>query len=94
VPADAAQRGVYQLPRVCVAEAVQVGGFDDLLDHPADLERDLGGAAAGDQAAQTARMPRRGEQRGRSPSAGGNDMRVFEPERVGGGDDELAHRPW
>ena len=93
VPADAAQRGVHQLPRVGAAEPVQVGGLDDVLDHPAELERDRGGAAADDQAPQPARMPRRGEQRGRGAGAGGDDMRVLEPERVGGGDDELAHRP-
>ena len=49
---------------VSTAEPVQVGGLDDLPDHPAELERDRGGAAAGDQAPQTARVPRRGEQRG------------------------------
>jgi hypothetical protein len=47
---------------------VQVGNLDDVPDHPADLERDRGA------------------------DAGGDDMRVLEPERVGDGDDELAHR--
>jgi hypothetical protein len=46
---------------------------------PAKLERNRGGAAAGGQAPQTPRVPRRGEQRGRGAGAGGDDMRVLEP---------------
>ena len=46
---------------------------------PAKLERNRGGAAAGDQAPQTPRVPHRGEQRGRGAGAGGDDMRVLEP---------------
>jgi hypothetical protein len=65
----------------------------DVLDQPAELERDRGCGAACDEAAKTARVPRRCEQRGWGASAGGDNMRMIEPERVGGGDDELAHRP-
>ena len=91
VPSDAAQRAVHQLPRIRLADHVQVGGLDDVLDHPAELKRYRGGTAADDQAAQLAWVPRRGEQRGRGAGAWGDNVRVAEPERVGDGDDELAH---
>jgi len=38
-------------------------------------------------------MRRRSEQGGRGADVGADDMRVGEPERIGGADDELAHRP-
>jgi hypothetical protein len=34
-----------------------------------------------------------GEQRGAGADVGADDVWVLEPERVGGADDELAHRP-
>jgi hypothetical protein len=55
---------------VGVAEAVQVGGFDPVLEHPAQLERVGRAATAHDQAAQAARMQRGGEQRGPVPTSG------------------------
>jgi hypothetical protein len=38
-------------------------------------------------------MQGRGEQRGPCADVGADDMRVPEPERVAGPDEELAHRP-
>jgi hypothetical protein len=49
--------------------------------------------AADDQAGQPTRVQGRGEQGGRGADVGSDDVRVLEPEGVGGADDELAHRP-
>jgi hypothetical protein len=93
VPLDAGERAGHDLPRVSATEAVEVGGFDPVLQPRSQLERDRRAAAADDQAAQPAWMQGRGEQAGRGADVGADDMRVLEPEGVGGADDELAHRP-
>ena len=82
-----------QLPRVSAAELLRVGGLDPVLEQSAQLERNRGGAAADDQTAQPIRVVGRGEQRGRGADTGADQMRVLEPEGVGGADDELGHRP-
>ena len=93
VPLDAGQHAGDDLPRVSVAEAVQVGGFDPVLQRAAQLKRHSRAAAADDQAAQPARLGGRGEQAGCGADVGADDVRAGEPEGVGGAQDELAHGP-
>src|SRR4029077_15578812 len=93
VPLDTAQYLGDDLPRVSGAEAVEVGCVDPVIQRRAQLQRDCRTPASDHQAAQPARMPRRGEQTGRGADVRADDVRVLEAERVSDLDDELTHCP-
>jgi hypothetical protein len=59
---DAGERAGHDLPRVSATEAVEVGGFDPVLQPRSQLERDRRAAAADDQAAQPRPHRLEGEQ--------------------------------
>ena len=73
-------------------ELLQAMGPDPVLQRPAELERNRDCPAADDETAEPSRMPRRGEQCGRRADVGADDVRLLQPERVGDGEHELAHR--
>jgi hypothetical protein len=89
VPLDGGQSGGDDLARGSLVVLVQIRGFDPVLEHPCQLERDRRASTAYDEAAQPARMQRGGEQRGVGADVGADDVWVLEPERVGDANDEL-----
>ena len=92
VALDVGQCAGDDLSRVGASIGLEIGGFDQVLQRPIELERKRRAPAPDDKAAETARMQRRREQRRRGPNVGADDVRALEPEGVGGANEELAHR--
>jgi hypothetical protein len=82
------------ISRVSAAISVEIGGFDPILQHPAQPERKRRGATADDKATKTPRIQGGGEQRGPGANVGSNHMRALQPEYVGEANHELAHCLW
>jgi hypothetical protein len=89
---DEGEHRVDALVRVDLAEGVQVGRVDGVLEDGPDLDGYCGGAVADRDAVQQAGMVRGGEQQRGCADVGPDGMRPGQPERLDGVRDELAHR--
>src|SRR5277367_5939398 len=89
---DEGEHRVDALVRVDLAQRVQVGRVDGVLEDGADLDGYCGGAVADRDAAQQAGMVRGGEQQRGCADVGTDGVRPGQPERLDGVRDELAHR--
>ncbi len=89
---DEFKHRVDALVRVDLADGVEAGRFDDVLEDRPDLEGHCRGAVADRDATQKAGMVRGSEEQRGCADVGTNGMRSDQLERLDGVRDELAHR--